>query len=80
LVSALTEYRLFTATESAEALTIAASVQPDLILLGIRLPEMNGYEICQQLKQQVDTQDIPVIFITNWIMKKMKPKALVSAR
>lgn len=64
LVSALTEYRLFTATESMEALTIAVSVQPDLILLGIRLPEMNGYEICQQLKQQVDTQDIPVIFIT----------------
>lgn len=64
LLSALTEYRLFTATESTQALTIAARLQPDLILLGIRLPGMNGYEICRQLKQQADTRNIPVIFVT----------------
>ncbi len=64
LLSALTEYCVFTATESVQALTIAATMQPDLILLGIRLPGMNGYEICRKLKQQADTQNIPVIFIT----------------
>jgi diguanylate cyclase (GGDEF)-like protein len=64
LVSALAEYRLFTATNSVQALTIAVSVQPDLILLSIRLPELDGYEICRQLKQQTDTQHIPVIFVT----------------
>ncbi|WP_262966182.1 diguanylate cyclase [Methylobacter psychrophilus] len=65
LVSALAEYRLFTATNSVQALTIAVSVQPDLILLSIRLPGMDGYEICRQLKQQTDTQHIPVIFVTD---------------
>ncbi|UOA06841.1 diguanylate cyclase domain-containing protein [Methylobacter sp. S3L5C] len=64
LVSALAEYRLFTATNSLQALTIAVNVQPDLILLSIRLPEMDGYETCRQLKQQIDTQHIPVIFVT----------------
>jgi diguanylate cyclase (GGDEF)-like protein len=64
LVSALTQYRLFTTTESTQALTIAVRMQPDLILLSIRLPEMDGYETCRQLKQQTDTQNIPVIFVT----------------
>jgi diguanylate cyclase (GGDEF)-like protein len=64
LVSALTQYRLFTATESTQALTIAVSMQPDLILLSIRLPEMDGYKTCRQLKQQTDTRNIPVIFVT----------------
>jgi diguanylate cyclase (GGDEF)-like protein len=64
LASALTQYRLFTTTESTQALTIAVSMQPDLILLSIRLPEMDGYETCRQLKQQTDTRNIPVIFVT----------------
>jgi diguanylate cyclase (GGDEF)-like protein len=65
LVSVLAEYRLFTATEGAQALAVAGRVQPDLILLDIRLPGMSGYEICRRLKQQADTQNIPVIFVTD---------------
>ena len=38
--------------------------KPDLILLDIMMPEMDGYEVCQQLKADVTTQDIPVIFVT----------------
>ncbi len=64
LAAILTEYRLFTATDGLQALLVASQEQPDLILLDIGLPGMNGYEICQQLKRQANTQHIPVIFIT----------------
>ena len=64
LAAILTEYRLFTATEGLQALLVASQEQPDLILLDIGLPCINGYEICQQLKRQANTQHIPVIFVT----------------
>ncbi|MBF0381367.1 MAG: response regulator [Magnetococcales bacterium] len=38
--------------------------KPDLILLDIMMPEMDGFEVCRKLKQNIDTQDIPVIFVT----------------
>lgn len=38
--------------------------KPDLILLDVHMPEMDGFEMCRQLKQVAETQDIPVIFLT----------------
>ncbi|MEO5351595.1 MAG: response regulator [Magnetococcus sp. XQGC-1] len=47
------------------ALRLAAmEPQPDLILLDIMMPGMDGYEVCRQLKRNIQTQDIPVIFVT----------------
>lgn len=46
------------------ALTAAQSAPPDLILLDINMPQLNGYEVCQQLKNNPFTADIPVIFIS----------------
>jgi two-component system sensor histidine kinase/response regulator len=46
------------------ALKSVAHSQPDLILLDINMPEMNGYEVCQQLKDNPETAAIPVIFIS----------------
>jgi two-component system, NtrC family, sensor kinase len=46
------------------ALRAARSVPPDLILLDIRMPEMNGYEVCEQLKADERLRDIPVIFLS----------------
>ncbi len=46
------------------ALRSVAMELPDLILLDIMMPEMDGYEVCRQLKADVNTQDIPVIFLT----------------
>ncbi|MEC4805355.1 MAG: response regulator [Jaaginema sp. PMC 1079.18] len=50
------------------------SSPPDLILLDIMMPEMDGYEVCRHLKSEVDTRDIPVIFISaiNEVMDKVK--------
>lgn len=46
------------------AIRAARSASPDLILLDIRMPEMNGYEVCEQLKGDPQTTKIPVIFIS----------------
>jgi signal transduction histidine kinase len=48
----------------AQALAAAQSTPPDLILLDIRMPGMNGYEVCQRLKADERTRDIPVLFIS----------------
>jgi DNA-binding NtrC family response regulator len=52
------------ANNGQSALRIAAKALPDLILLDILMPEMDGYEVCQKLKQNETTVDIPVIFVT----------------
>ncbi len=54
----------FFATDGITALEIAASIIPDLIILDIMMPEMDGYEVCKRLKAEVITQNIPVIFLT----------------
>ncbi|NET36113.1 MAG: response regulator [Cyanothece sp. SIO1E1] len=48
------------------ALTAAQSAPPDLILLDVNMPQMNGYEVCRQLKFNAITAEIPVIFISGF--------------
>lgn len=59
-------YRLAVAKNGEEALRLAASPEdpPDLILLDLIMPEMDGYEACRRLKAMPETRDIPVIFLT----------------
>jgi len=52
------------ATSGAQALKTASYIKPDLILLDVAMPEMNGYEVCQKLKADELTNEIPIIFIT----------------
>jgi CheY-like chemotaxis protein/nitrogen-specific signal transduction histidine kinase len=61
-----TDYRVKVATSGKAALAIASDpgARPDLILLDVMMPEMDGYEVCHRLKQMPDTQGIPVIFVT----------------
>ncbi len=58
------EYRVKSAINGKTALKIAHKQQPDLILLDIMMPEMDGYEVCKKLKESEVTKDIPVIFVT----------------
>ncbi|MBF0461616.1 MAG: response regulator [Magnetococcales bacterium] len=58
------EYTLLTAASGREALRIAQTKTVDLILLDVAMPDMDGFEVCRQLKAVPATQDIPVIFIT----------------
>jgi len=57
-------YRVMPAQDGATALKAAAKVTPDLILLDIRMPDMDGFEVCARFKADTALKDIPVIFIS----------------
>ena len=57
-------YKVFTMNSSARLLKMLESNTPDLILLDVEMPEMNGYETIKILKDKNETKDIPVIFLT----------------
>ena len=59
------DYRIKVATDGTKALAVARSAEPpDLILLDVMMPGMDGYEVCTRLKREVATRDIPIIFVT----------------
>jgi signal transduction histidine kinase len=57
-------YEVLLASNGASALKVAGRVRPDLILLDVNMPEMDGYAACRQMKQLPGLAEIPVIFIT----------------
>jgi signal transduction histidine kinase len=59
-----TEFRVQVATSGQEGLSLASQAPPDLILLDVMMPEMDGYETCRRLKADPKLRNIPVIFIT----------------
>jgi len=67
-------YEIRAVMSGSAALMGAQAQPPDLILLDINMPEMNGYEVCQHLKENQLTQNIPVIFISalNEVLDKVK--------
>ncbi|MEO0599697.1 MAG: response regulator, partial [Chloroflexota bacterium] len=52
------------ALNGKEALEKVDEKRPDLILLDIQMPGMNGYEVCEKIKDDEDTEDIPIIFLS----------------
>lgn len=58
------DHQLFMATSGAQALALCAQHRPDLVLLDVMMPDMDGYEVCARLKANPATRDIPVIFVT----------------
>lgn len=58
------DHTVLTATNGAQALALCAQQLPDLILLDVMMPGMDGHEVCRRLKADPRTRDIPVIFVT----------------
>lgn len=56
--------QVFMATSGEQALHTAREEAPDVILLDVMMPDMDGYEVCRQLKQDSATRDIPILFVT----------------
>jgi diguanylate cyclase (GGDEF)-like protein len=57
-------YDLLSATNGREALLKAQQERPDVILLDIQMPELDGFEVCRRLKAESDTANIPVLFLS----------------
>jgi CheY-like chemotaxis protein len=64
LADILDDHRIFFATEGEKALELAVTANPDVILLDVKMPGMDGYEVCRRLKADSRTTGIPIIFIT----------------
>jgi putative two-component system response regulator len=71
------DYKVKAALNGEKALKIAGSDNPpDIILLDIMMPGMDGYEVCRRLKSDAKTQDIPVIFVTSMSEVEEETKGL----
>ena len=57
-------YEVFAASNGEEAVEMAPKVNPDLILMDVRMPRMTGYEACKAMKADPDLKDIPVVFLS----------------
>ena len=57
-------YQVRPADSGELAIAAAAAIKPELILLDIRMPGMDGFEVCRRLKARIDTRDVPIIFIS----------------
>lgn len=77
LVEALSdEYDVSVAIDGATALTLAEQIRPDLILLDIMMPDMDGYEVCTTIKSNPEIREIPIIFLSAKQDTKDKIKGL----
>jgi phosphoserine phosphatase RsbU/P len=57
-------YQLSIATNGLQALEVLQQIRPDLILLDVMMPELDGFETCKRIKSSEDLRDIPIIFLT----------------
>ena len=71
-------YNVRPAQSGALALSAVKASRPDIVLLDINMPEMDGYELCSRLKEDESTRDIPVIFISALNDTESKLKAFTS--
>ena len=57
-------HEVFTAANGEEAVELAPKVNPDLVLMDVRMPRMTGYEACRIMKLNPDLKDIPIVFLS----------------
>ena len=69
-------YDVMVVPSGAHALAALEHVRPDVILLDVMMPEMDGYEVCQRLKADLTTKHIPIIFLTGKTQPEDEAKAL----
>ena len=72
---AMTDYELIEAADGAAGLEMARSHKPDLILMDIQLPVLDGYETTRRLKADPALRDIPVIAVTSYALSGDETKA-----
>ncbi|WP_281614770.1 hybrid sensor histidine kinase/response regulator transcription factor [Flammeovirga sp. SubArs3] len=70
------EYNVHTAENGIEGLELSMKTTPDVILLDVNMPKMNGYELAEKLKENVQTSHVPIIFLTAMSDLESRKKAL----
>ena len=70
------EYEVMEAATGEEALKCLSNQKPDLILMDIQLPNMDGLELIRKIKSQAETEDIPIVAITAYAMKGDRERIL----
>ena len=70
------EYEVLLANDGLQGLEIARKEQPDIILLDLAMPEMNGWEVAQNLKNNILTKDIPIIAVTAHSLPRDRTRAI----
>ena len=71
-------YQVYSATDGREGIDIAAKVRPDLILLDIQLPLMDGYQVARRLRSNGDLSQTPIVAVTSYAMAGDRAKALAA--
>jgi len=71
-------HKIFQAYDGKTGLGLAKTAQPDLILLDIQLPKMNGYEVATALRKDKSLEGIPIVAITSYAMPGDQEKALAA--
>lgn len=69
-------YEVYLETNGRDAIQAAEENRPDLILLDLMMPDMDGFEVCQKLKEIEETSDIPIVFLTSNISVESNLKGL----
>jgi len=69
-------YSLLEATDGEEALAVAVKERPDLIIMDVRLPKVNGLEVTRRLRQTPGLSQIPTLALTAYAMKGDREKAI----
>lgn len=69
-------YEAIKAPSPEQAFARIAEDLPDLIILDVSMPEMNGYEVCRKIKSNPETKDIPIIMITALALEQDRKQAL----
>jgi CheY-like chemotaxis protein len=64
LLEKRTKYQCVTASDGAEAIAKASEEHPDLVLMDVVMPRMNGFEACHKMRQQPATREIPIVLVT----------------
>jgi putative two-component system response regulator len=69
-------HAVVTAADGLEALNLVASSQPDMILMDVRMPNSNGFDTCQKLKQDPATRLIPIVLMTGSVEREDRIRAI----
>jgi len=72
------DYELKTALNGLEALEVINEFNPDLILLDVMMPNMDGYEVCKRIRAQENYKDVKIVMVSARAMKSEREKGIAS--